>query len=62
MGQFSCLEAMDPQGGVSDEIHAMLADHALVHGLSMRGSGQRVQLIGSFTVASIIWTFREENR
>ncbi len=48
---------------VSDEIRATLVDHVLVHGMTMREVGQRVQPnVNRFTVASIIRTFREENR
>ncbi|KAJ8416243.1 hypothetical protein AAFF_G00382650 [Aldrovandia affinis] len=48
---------------VSDEIRATLVDHVLLHGMSMREAGQRVQPnLSHFTVASIIRTFREENR
>ncbi|XP_019203725.1 uncharacterized protein LOC109195670 [Oreochromis niloticus] len=48
---------------VSDEIRATLVDHVLVHGMTMREAGQRVQPnLSRFTVASIIRTFREENR
>jgi len=48
---------------VSDDIRATLVDHVLVHGLTMREAGQRVQPnLSRFTVASIIRTFREENR
>ncbi|KAM9495020.1 uncharacterized protein Hap1MRO34_004814, partial [Clarias gariepinus] len=47
---------------VSDEIRATLVDHVLVHGMTMREAGQRVQPnLSRFTVASIIRTFREEN-
>ena len=48
---------------VSDEIRATLVDHVLNHGSSMREAGQRVQLnLSRYTVASIIRTFRNENR
>lgn len=48
---------------VSDEIRATLVDHVLNHGLSMREAGQRVQPnLSRYTVASIIRTFRNENR
>ncbi len=47
---------------VPDEIRATLVDH-VVHGMTMREAGQRVQQnVSRFTVASIIRTFREENR
>lgn len=46
---------------VSGEIRATLLDH--VHGMSLREAGQRVQPnLSCFKVASIILTFREENR
>ncbi len=48
---------------VSDKIRATLVDHVLVHGMTMREVGQRVQPnVNRFTVASIIRSFREENR
>ncbi len=48
---------------VPDEIRATLVDHVLVHGMTMREAGQQVQPnVSRFTVASIIRTFREENR
>ncbi|XP_051569205.1 uncharacterized protein LOC127449680 [Myxocyprinus asiaticus] len=48
---------------VSDEIRATLVDHVLVRGMTTREAGQRVQPnLSRFTVASIIRTFREENR
>ena len=48
---------------ISDEIRAPLIDHVLVHGLSMREAGQRVQpSISRFTVSTITRRFREENR
>ncbi len=48
---------------VSDDIRATLVDHVINHGLSMRESGQRVHPnISRYTVASIIRTFRLENR
>lgn len=47
----------------SDEIRATVIDHVLVHGMSMREAGQRVQPnISRFTVSTIIRRFREENR
>lgn len=46
---------------VSDEIRAVV--DVLAHGMSMRETGQSVQLnLSCFTGASLIWTFREENR
>ncbi len=48
---------------ISDEIRATVIDHVLVHGMSMREAGQRVQPnISRFTVSTIIRRFREENR
>ncbi|KAF0030326.1 hypothetical protein F2P81_017057 [Scophthalmus maximus] len=48
---------------VSDDIRATLMDHVINHGLSMREAGQRVHPNPSrYTVASIIRTFRLENR
>lgn len=46
---------------VSDEIPA--AVDVLAHGMSMRETGQSLQRnLSRFTGASLIWTFREENR
>lgn len=48
---------------ISDEIRATLVDHVVNHGLTMREAGQRVQPnLSRYTVASIIRTFRNENR
>ncbi len=48
---------------VSDDIRATLLDHVINHGLSMREAGQRVHPnLSRYTVASIIRTFRLENR
>ncbi len=48
---------------ISDEIRATLVDHVINHGLTMREAGLRVQPnLSRFTVASIIQTFRNENR
>ncbi|KAF0043702.1 hypothetical protein F2P81_005039 [Scophthalmus maximus] len=48
---------------VSDDIRATLVDHVINHGLSMREAGQRVHpILSRYTVASIIRTFRLENR
>lgn len=48
---------------ISDEIRATLVDHVINHGLTMREAGLRVQPnLSRFTVASIIRTFRNENR
>ncbi|KAL7887091.1 hypothetical protein AOLI_G00048120 [Acnodon oligacanthus] len=47
---------------VSNEIRATLVNLVLVHGMSMREAGQKVQPnLSRFTVASIIRTFRQEN-
>lgn len=46
---------------ISDEIRATVIDHVLVHGMSMREAGQRVQPnISRFTVSTIIRRFREQ--
>lgn len=48
---------------ISDEIRATLIHHVLVHGRTMREAGQLVQPnLSRFTVASIVRTFRRENR
>ena len=48
---------------ISDEIRATIIDHVLVHGMTMREAGQRVQPnLSRFTVATIVRTFREQNR
>ncbi|KAL6488937.1 hypothetical protein MHYP_G00026780 [Metynnis hypsauchen] len=48
---------------VSNEIRATLVNLVLVNGMSMREAGQKVQPnLSRFTVASIIRTFRQENR
>ncbi|KAL1249462.1 hypothetical protein QQF64_020467 [Cirrhinus molitorella] len=48
---------------VSDDIRATLVDHVINHGLSMREAGQRVHPnLSRYTVASIIRTWRLENR
>ena len=48
---------------ISNEIHATVLDHVLVHGMTMREAGLRVQPnLSRFTVASIVRTFRDENR
>ncbi|XP_067234759.1 uncharacterized protein [Chanodichthys erythropterus] len=48
---------------LSNEIRATLVDHVINHGLTMREAGQRVQPnLSRFTVASVIRTFRLENR
>lgn len=52
-----------PRTVISDEIRATLVDHVVNHGLTMREAGQRVQPnLSRYTVASIIRTFRNENR
>jgi len=51
------------RGVISDEIRATLIDHVVNHGLTMQEAGQGVQPhISRFSVASIIRTFRRENR
>jgi hypothetical protein len=48
---------------VSGEIRATFVDHVLNHGLTMREAGQRVQPnLSHYTVASVIRTFRNDNR
>lgn len=48
---------------ISDDIRATLVDHVINHGLTMREAGQRVHPhLSRFTVASVIRTFRLENR
>ncbi|XP_055776448.1 uncharacterized protein LOC129853936 [Salvelinus fontinalis] len=48
---------------ISDEIRATVIDHVLVHGLTMREAGLRVQPnLSLFSVSTIVRTFREENR
>lgn len=48
---------------ISDEIRATVIDHVLVHGLTMREAGLRVQPnLSRFSVSTIVRTFREENR
>lgn len=52
-----------PRTVISDEIRATLVDHVVNHGLTMKEAGQRVQPhLSRYTVASIIRTFRKENR
>ena len=47
----------------SNEIRATIIDHVVNHGLSMREAGLRVQPnLSRHTVASIVRTFRNENR
>jgi len=44
-----------------DEIRTTLVDHVLVHGMTMKEAGQRVQPnLSRFTITSIIRTFREK--
>lgn len=48
---------------ISDEIRATLVHHVLIHGRTMREAGQLVQPnLSRYTVASIVRTFRRENR
>ena len=52
-----------PRIVISDQIRATVIDHVLVHVMTMREAGQRVQPnLTRFSVATIIRTFREENR
>ncbi len=51
------------RNNISDDIRAMLVDHVINHGLTMREAGQRVHPhLSRLTVASIIRTLRLENR
>jgi len=48
---------------ISDEIRATHVDHVINHSVTMREAGLRVQTnLNRCTVASIIQTFRNENR
>ena len=48
---------------ISDEIRATLVHHVLIHGRTMREAGQLVQPnLSCYTAASIVSTFRRENR
>lgn len=48
---------------ISDEIRATIIDHVLVHGLTMREAGMRVQPnLSRFTVSSIVQRFRATNK
>ena len=48
---------------ISDEICATVVHHVVVHGRTMKEAGQLVQPnLSRFTVASIVRTFRRENR
>ncbi|XP_026991161.2 uncharacterized protein LOC113635738 [Tachysurus fulvidraco] len=52
-----------PRAVISDDIRATVIDHVLVHGMTMREAGLRVQPnLSRFSVATIVRTFREENR
>ncbi len=47
---------------ISDEIWATVIDHLLVHGLTMREAGLRMQPnLSRFSVSTIVRTFKEEN-
>ena len=47
----------------TDEIRVTVVDHVVNHWMSMREAGQRVQPnLSRYTVAGIIWIFRNENR
>ncbi len=47
----------------TDDITATIVDHVINHGMTLREAGQRVQPnLSRYTVASIIRTFRNENR
>ncbi|XP_056441214.1 uncharacterized protein LOC130378498 isoform X1 [Gadus chalcogrammus] len=48
---------------LTNEIHATLVDHVVNHGLTLREAGLRVQPnLSRYTVASVMRTFRLENR
>ncbi len=48
---------------LTNEIRATLVDHVVNHGLTLREAGLRVQPnLSRYTVASVIRTFRLENR
>lgn len=48
---------------LSNDIRATLVDHVVNHGLTLREAGLRVQPnLSRYTVASVIRTFRQENR
>ncbi len=48
---------------ITDDIRATIVDHVINHGMTLREAGQRVQPnLSRYTVASIIRTFRNENR
>ncbi len=48
---------------ITDDIRAIIVDHVINHGMTLREAGQRVQPnLSRYTVASIIRTFRNENR
>lgn len=48
---------------LTNEIRATLVDHVVNHGLTLREAGLRVQPnLSRYTVASVIRTFRQENR
>ncbi|XP_026100199.1 uncharacterized protein LOC113071049 [Carassius auratus] len=48
---------------ITDDIRATIVDDVINHGMTLREAGQRVQPnLSRYTVASIIRTFRNENR
>ncbi|KAI2660531.1 Estrogen receptor [Labeo rohita] len=51
------------QPNLCNEIRATIVDHVINHGLTLREAGLRVQPnLSRYTVASIVWTFRQEHR
>lgn len=67
-GRLGPEEAIEPEQrrrgpNLTQEIRATLVDHVINHGLTLREAGLRVQPnLSRNTVASVIRTFRRENR
>ena len=56
-------EAGNRRRQISDDTRDILVDHVINHDLTMREAGQRAQpKLSRYSVASIIRTFRLENR